>query len=75
MASQCRLGDHVWELVRGGKREQCRTCETAFPCYHACQHLDCLVERGDPLPDWAACIMPDGKPYRSRIDLMLDADD
>jgi len=22
------------------------------PCRHACRHLDCLMDRGEPLPDW-----------------------
>lgn len=53
MAKKCpRNIDHNWQpMQRGSKREQCRNCETVYPCRHACDHLDCRVDRGDPMPE------------------------
>lgn len=56
-AKQCRLRDHEWELLRGGRHEQCKKCKTLFPCKHDCEHLDCIAARaemadGSPMPAW-----------------------
>ena len=54
----CRIRDHVWQPVRGGKFDRCAKCKTFFPCKHDCKHLDCLLTRsgrGDQLGfnlDW-----------------------
>jgi len=50
--------DHVWVELRGGNRERCEKCRTVFPCRHACEHLDCMIERGETLPEWARSDRP-----------------
>jgi len=49
---ECRLRDHRWRLVRGGKREQCDVCGTSFPCRHSCGHLDCAAVKTGEWPNW-----------------------
>lgn len=49
-----RPRDHVWVELRGGAREKCIKCRTVFPCRHDCEHFDCMIERGDKLPEWAS---------------------
>ena len=51
---KCRPGDHIDRpLRRGSKRVKCIKCGDSYPCSHKCEHLDCLLERGEELPDWA----------------------
>lgn len=48
----CPNTKHLWHPVRGGKRDECETCGTSFPCKQAsCGHIDCHIERGEALPD------------------------
>lgn len=49
----CSPTAHTWRRVRGGKREECITCGTSFPCLQeGCGHVDCHEERGEALPEW-----------------------
>lgn len=41
----CRIRDHAWRPVRGGKFDRCEKCKTFFPCKHDCKHLDCMLVR------------------------------
>lgn len=38
-----------WRKAR--KRSRCLSCNTIFPCAHACEHWDCREERGEAKPD------------------------
>lgn len=38
-----------WRRTR--KRSRCLSCNTIFPCAHACEHWDCREERGEAKPD------------------------
>lgn len=46
--ARCR---HLWR--QRGKRERCEKCNTSFPCLIDCHHLDCRLEKGQPMPEWA----------------------
>lgn len=50
---RCR---HVWVPSKLGKFEKCSVCGTRFPCASSCTHFDCMLERGESLPDWV--VMP-----------------
>jgi hypothetical protein len=54
---------HVWVATPRAKQEsimlpgelipqRCQLCNTRYPCAGRCGHLDCITERGDPLPFW-----------------------
>lgn len=32
--------------------QKCDLCAARYPCAHACDHIDCRIERGEALPDW-----------------------
>ena len=49
-------GKHIWEPLKGGKRERCRLCGAIFPCYNQCEHLDCIEARGEEFPSWGRVI-------------------
>lgn len=38
-----------------------RADKAARPC-RKCRHLDCMMDRGEPMPDWVVAYQ-DGKPY------------
>lgn len=38
------------------------------PCRHACRHLDCLMDRGEPLPGWVVGYR-DGERYHDAATL------
>jgi hypothetical protein len=48
--SFCKIRDHKWERLKGGKRWSCIVCDDIFPCYHDCAHIDCRAVRGDSIP-------------------------
>jgi hypothetical protein len=49
---KCRPGDHVDHPVQGSSRVRCVKCGDVYPCTK-CEHLDCILERGEELPEWA----------------------
>ena len=50
--AKCKLiSDHEFQPIRGGKRERCAKCSTEYPCAHACKHVDCMADRGEPMPE------------------------
>lgn len=53
-AKKCKRHEHDYQLVKGGKRQVCTACGDAFPCRHACDHLDCRDARIDAetKPNW-----------------------
>lgn len=52
---RCAKNDHNWKpMKRGGAHEQCTKCGDVFPCRSACEHLDCIVATGRPIPDYYA---------------------
>ncbi len=54
--------------------QRCRICETYYPCKHACGHHDCMMERGEPLPDWASAPWYTPKTEAER-DFLAEMDD
>jgi hypothetical protein len=57
--AKCQRNDHDWQLVKAkkgthAKRQVCTACGDAFPCRHACDHLDCRDARIDAetKPNW-----------------------
>ena len=32
--------------------QRCALCESRYPCAHACEHVDCIIETERELPDW-----------------------
>lgn len=49
--TRCTLHTHDWVLSDRATHETCKRCRTRFPCTHDCQHLDCIVVTGRPLPE------------------------
>ena len=49
---KCKPSDHVDHPVQGSKRVRCVKCGDIYPC-SKCEHLDCILERGEELPEWA----------------------
>lgn len=47
---KCKTRDHTDRTMRGGNRSQCTKCGEIFPCRTACDHPDCRVAKGAPLP-------------------------
>lgn len=45
----CRLGEHDYHPLRGGKFERCTKCSDVFPCRHECWHADCAYVKGVPV--------------------------
>jgi hypothetical protein len=37
----------------------CALCRTRYPCRDACDHVDCRVERGEPLPEFVSLVDED----------------
>lgn len=48
---KCRPDQHVDRPMRGGKRVKCITCGDVFPCRTACDHADCALAAGRPMPE------------------------
>lgn len=56
---KCRtIADHDFQPIRGGNRERCAKCKTEYPCAHACKHYDCMIERGEALPEHVTYVAP-----------------
>lgn len=64
----CKLTDHTWQpnprasspsvMLPGALvPATCTACGTRYPCKHACDHLDCRLERGDALPAWVTPVL------------------
>lgn len=51
---RCSKSEHDWKPVRGGASERCTKCRDVFPCRFDCDHLDCIVATGRPVPDYYA---------------------
>jgi hypothetical protein len=49
---KCSPGKHQDRRMRGGNHIECIVCKDIFPCRHACEHFDCMLATGRPLPDW-----------------------
>lgn len=41
-------------LRRGSSRVRCVKCGDIFPCFHNCNHIDCMIEKKLPLPEWVS---------------------
>lgn len=54
MKSRCKPREHRDRRLRGGGHYQCATCGDVFPCRTLCDHLDCIVATGRPLPEHAS---------------------
>jgi hypothetical protein len=48
--THCKPNEHVWEATRGG-RERCKKCTLTYPCLLDCDHVNCRVDKGQPMPD------------------------
>lgn len=60
---------HRYRPVRGARTpstllpgemlpQKCIDCASRFPCTHACDHVDCRIERGDKMPSWVTLVEP-----------------
>jgi hypothetical protein len=52
---KCRPSQHLDRRRRNG-RVKCEKCSDVFPCKKPCDHIDCCMEKGDPLPKWITLV-------------------
>ena len=48
--------NHQWELMKDDKHEKCTLCSTVYPCLLNCKHWDCIVDKGQQLPEWVTYV-------------------
>lgn len=56
---KCRSpSDHDWRTAKTQDHEICTKCGTRFPCRNKdCGHWDCIIVRGEELPENAKKLM------------------